>query len=249
MGLKIGKWEPGKSASNLFKNPVKEVKNALIDNNAYVRNARFLYGMAAGKAPKAPEAGEDPNVTALRNRLFGESEQFNQDLPGMKERAGNLIQAEGDQALQSGLRGTQQNFNRRGLLYSGMRQGAEQGVRGKVASEISSQRAQSNMDLDKLGTAKAAKAASVGLQSYQNQVQREADIAGINLQNQVARAQAMQQLGQIGGYIAGSMYSRQPGAAQPQSGGINSAYTPNFSNDYRNGNLRADSDYSQGVGF
>lgn len=203
----------------------------------YVGDAYF------GSGPKPPSGGEDPNVTALRNKLFGEAQDFEKSLPGLQSQAGNQIEAEGDMALQSGLKGTKQNFNRRGLLYSGLREAGEQSVRGKVASTMAGQKAEANQDLRKMATAKATKAAQVGLQGYQDSVNREAEIAGISLKNQVARAQAMQQLGQTGGYIAGSMYgNRQPGTST-YSSGINSSYTPNFSNDYRSGNLRADTDY------
>lgn len=179
------------------------------------------------KGPTAPAAGEDPNVSALRNRLYGSAQEFEQGLPGMMKSASDQIQREGDLASEKGVRGTRQNFNRRGLLYSGLREGGEQDVRGRVASTMSSQKAQSNQELGKLAVAKYQTAAQAGLQGYQDAVNREAEIAGINLQNQVARAQVMQQLGQATGQGLGNYY-----------GGRNNR---NLSQEFKDGNLAADS--------
>lgn len=221
MGFKIktptvAGWNPGKTVSGIFNNPGKELKNSATNTFGFISP---LMALMNSKGPKPPDAGEDPQVTALRKRLFGEAQQFEKDLPGLQKQAGNQIEAEGDMALRSGIKGTRENFNRRGLLYSGLRQAGEQDVRGRVASTMAGQRAQANQDLSKLAMAKATKAAQVGLQGYQDAVNREAEIAGVNLQNQVARAQMMQQLGQIGGYAAGSYFgSRMPAT---QSNGLN----------------------------
>lgn len=189
-------------------------------------NFQSSFGLG-GKNPTPPGGGEDPTVSALRGRLFGEAQDFEKNLSGYQQQASDQIGKEGDLALQSGLKGTRQNFNRRGLLYSGLREGGEQDVRGKVASGMAGQKAQSNQDLNKMAQAKWAKAGQVGLQGYQDAVNREAEIAGINLQNQVARAQAMQQLGQVGGYAAGSMYAnRDVSAPNTGAAGYSSSYNP-----------------------
>lgn len=239
MGFKLPKI---KSPINIRKIVGKDLANVADPFNMSkdLGNASLLYQMGHENGPAKPQAGEDPNVTALRNKLFGEAVDFDKSLGGLKTQAGNQIQSEGDLALQSGVKHNNQDFNRRGLLYSGLREAGETGVRGRVASTMATQRAQSNQDLTKMGTAKYTKAAQVGLQGYQDAVNREAEIEGVNLQNQVARAQAMQQLGQTAGYGIGAYYgSRQT----PASNGINSNYTPNMSNEFRNGNLRADTDY------
>lgn len=216
MGIKIGKWNPVSTVSNIFKTPGRELQNWITNYaGATTLGQGQKYLPWNNKAPKAPGAGEDPQVSALRNRLYGEASDFERDLPGFQSRASEQIGREGEQALKSGLKGTRENFNRRGLLYSGLREGGEQDVRGRVASTMAGQKAQSNKELTDLAKSKWQTAANVGLQSYQDSVNREAEIAGINLQNQVARAQMMQALGQTGGYIAGSMYgNRQPQTQQ-----------------------------------
>lgn len=182
-----------------------------------------------GKKPDAPNAGEDPNVTALRGRLFGEAQDYEKNLEGYKTAAGRQIEGEGNLALQSGLKDTKQNFNRRGLLYSGLREAGEQDVKGRVASTMASQKAQSNKELTDLAGAKYNKAAQVGLQGYQQAVEREAQIESIKLQSSVSRAQTMQQLGQVGGYAAGAYYgSQSPSTSTPNTGtgGYSSSHNP-----------------------
>ncbi len=213
-----------KTIKSIAKNPLGELKRAAITNNPLIAQASALQRSVLGEDPKAPSPGEDPQVAALRDRLFGEAQEFDKGLSGTQAQASNQIEKEGNLALQSGLKGTKQNFNRRGLLYSGLREAGEQDVRGRVASGMAQQKAQSNKELTDLARAKWQKVAQVGLQGYQDSVNREAEISGINLQNQVARAQMMQALGQTGGQIAGSYYGSQ-----------------NNSQQFRNGNLAADS--------
>lgn len=193
-----------------------------------LRNASVFHSLFnnGAKGPAAPSAGEDPNVTALRGKLFGEAVDFDNSLGGLKEQAGNQIQNEGNLALESGLKHNNQDFNRRGLLYSGLREAGETGVKGRVASTMANQRSQSNQDLGKMATAKYTKAAQVGLQGYQDAVNREAEIEGINLQNQVARAQAMQQLGNTAGYAAGAYYGSRGTPSSPSTGGYSTSTTP-----------------------
>lgn len=217
MGLKIGKWDPGKSISNTFKNPVDEFKRGAFTNNPLFAQAGALQRSILGKEPKAPGAGEDPNVTALRGRLFGEAQDFEKGLGGMQKSASDQIGKEGDMALEKGLTGNRRNYNRRGLLFSGLREGGDQDVRGRVASTMAGQKAQSNKELSDMAKSKWNTVAQVGLQGYQDSVNREAEIAGISLQNQVARAQSMQQLGQTGGQLAGTFYNRQPQQQTPGS--------------------------------
>lgn len=220
-------WNPIKSVQHLVSNPGKELGNTAKNyTSALSYGLPNLYSSLTGKKSKPPVQGEDPNVTALRNKLFGEAQDFNSSLGGLKEKAGNQIQNEGELALESGVKHNNQDFNRRGLLYSGLRQAGETGVRGRVASTMASQRSQSNQDLDKLAVAKSTKAAQVGLQGYQDAVNREAEIAGVNLQNQVARAQAMQQLGNTVGYGVGAYYGSRGTPTSPTTGGYSSNTTP-----------------------
>lgn len=233
MGIKIGKWDPVKSAGNAFglggvSGIGKEIKNFGFSNNPLFSQAGALQRSILGKEPKAPGSGEDPNVAALRGRLFGEAQDFEKGLGGMQKSASDQIGKEGDMALEKGLTGNRRNYNRRGLLFSGLREGGDQDVRGRVASTMAGQKAQSNKELSDMAKSKWNTVAQVGLQGYQDSVNREAEIAGISLQNQVARAQSMQQLGQVGGQATGYFYGGGGQQSTPNTGtgGYSSSYTP-----------------------
>jgi hypothetical protein len=160
-----------------------------------------------GKIP-APQTGEDPQVTALRNKLYGEAKQFREGLPGLQANASSQIEREGNQAVATAVKGTRQGYNSRGLLYSGMREGAELGAKSRIASTMAEQRTQSNKSLQDLAAAKENTAMQVGMQGYQQALQRQDQIEQINLQNSIARTQALQQLSQVAGYAAGSIYGK-----------------------------------------
>lgn len=216
-------WNIKKTIKNIVKQPGKELANVGKNAVGAIGAGPIAYQLGAigkqiiGDKPNAPSAGEDPTVSALRNRLFGEATDFEKNLGGYEKAASNQIEREGNQALKSGIKNTRQNYNSRGLLYSGLREGGEQSVRGSVASAMAGQKAQSNADLNKMAQAKYQTAAQAGLQSYQQAVQREAEIEGVKLQNQVARAQVYQQLGQGAGYAAGAYF----GGRGTQSNGLN----------------------------
>lgn len=237
-GIKVplpngNKWDINKTAEGIVHTPGKELGN-------FATNWSLgLYG----KGPKDfQNPGEDPNVTALRDRLFGAAQDFEKDLPGLRQSQYGQIEKEGAQALEQGLKGTRQNFNRRGLLYSGLREAGEQSARGRVASEMANQKVQVNQDLGKQAQAKYQAAAQAGLQGYQDAVNREAEIAGISLQNQVARAQLMQQLGATTGQIGALGYGasqRDRYSGQQYTGSWSDG--PALGSEFRNGNLAADS--------
>lgn len=167
-----------------------------------------LYAMSQKKPEDMQLPGESPEQTALRKRLYGEAADFRSNLGEMQGEQRNNITRGANQALESGEKGVRTSMNQRGMLYSGMREAGEQGVRANVASTMAKQTMQSNKELEDLANKKEQVAASVGLDSYRESVQRESEIAAQNMANQVARAQAMQQLGQNAGYAMGAYSQR-----------------------------------------
>lgn len=199
MGLKIKLKAPkikldNKSLSNIGKNVAGMVSP--------------LYAYMNKKPEDMQLPGESAEQTALRKRLYGEAADFRSNLGDMQGEQRNNITRGANQALESGEKGVRTSMNQRGMLYSGMREAGEQGVRANVASTMAKQTMQSNKELEDLANKKEQVAASVGLDSYRESVQREGEIAAQNMANQVARAQAMQQLGQSAGYAAGAYSGR-----------------------------------------
>lgn len=130
--------------------------------------------------------------------------------PGqLKAEEGNIGQT-AQAALNSGVRHTRENFNSRGLLYSGLREGGEQQVKGDVASEYASGIAGAERGSKNSTEAAKAAYAAVGLASEQHSLDMANHAFDTANANNIARLQAMQQLGQgvgsAAGTVAGSYY-------------------------------------------
>lgn len=174
---------------------------------------------------------EDPKLTALRSQMSGEAQKFRKDLPGLVEGEKRGLESTANQALERGTKQTRQNYNRRGLLYSGLRQGAEQTVKGNVASTLARQIADVNKQYQDLASSKENVAANVGLQGYGEALQRANQLYDSQQANSVARNQALQQFGSGIGYLAGSAYGSRPTADQTYGTPTQSTayYNPNSS--------------------
>lgn len=98
-------------------------------------------------------------------------------------------------ALGQGVDAARNNFNRRGLLYSGARQGAEQSVRSNVAGALSSSLSGTEREATNAIQSSKEAYAAVGAQNEAERVQLAKEAFITASANSIARAQAMQQLG------------------------------------------------------
>ncbi len=191
-------------------------------NDQDVRQAQKYQNMISN-----PNEGSDYNADnanlqmyrsriGLKNSLAERIANGNMELQGDKDE----ITRSTNQALDEGTRNTRQNYNQRGLLYSGMREGGEQAVRGAVAGQYASGMAGAERDVgNEVQGAKAAYGA-VDLASQQEQLKMANSAFDTAHANNIARLQAMQQLGQGVGYGAGVVaggYNQQP-AQSPTAG-------------------------------
>jgi hypothetical protein len=147
-----------------------------------------------------------------------------ESMPGQFQEETDLLKGEANRALESGLSNTRKNFNKRGLLYSGLREGGEQSVKGGVASSLASGMAGATRDYQNLLDQRKQALASLGLQTQAQQLEAANQAFEMTQRNNVARAQAFQQLGQGVGYgagmWAGGAFSREP--STPSTGGYSS---------------------------
>lgn len=120
--------------------------------------------------------------------------------------AQNNVRANANAALDSGVKNTRNNYNSRGLLYSGMRQGGEQQVRGAVAGQEANDLANQNREYSDLLNKEKQAYSSVDLDTQQQNLSLANDAFNTVNQNNIARAQAYQQLGQGVGYAGGLLY-------------------------------------------
>lgn len=151
------------------------------------------------------------NMSAQRQAL----QNSRKELPQMLQDEKGILKQEADAALESGIRKTRQNYNQRGMLYSGLREGGEQTVKGRVASALAEQTAGANRDSSLRAEAQRAQEASIGLQTARENQLRAEQIFDQSMRNQVARRQALQALGEGVGYAASSIYSSSGRTSSP----------------------------------
>lgn len=89
----------------------------------------------------------DERVGQLNDEQRSEAGRFRNDLPGLKEQQFNLARDQAAQGLKGQTRDIRQGASSRGLLYSGLRQGAENAAQGSASSGLSAQREAINRKL------------------------------------------------------------------------------------------------------
>lgn len=116
------------------------------------------------------------------------------------------IYGEATRALGQGLKKTTENYNSRGLLYSGLREGGEQKVRAGVGAKLSSDIAGTNREMANVA-AKAKQAyAAIGQANQQQMIDLANQTFETASRNNVARLQAYQQFGGGIGAMAGTIF-------------------------------------------
>ncbi len=151
---------------------------------------------------------------SLAEQISGSDDMVKQEQDLEKMTAG--------QAVGQGIKTTRQNYNSRGLLYSGMREGGEQNIRQAGSAQLASTMAASAREGANAKSAAENAYASVDLANQQEMLQRSNEAFDTANQNSIARRQAMQQLGAgVGaavGSLAGSAAPSGPTYNNPASG-------------------------------
>lgn len=198
-----GKWDVGTKGtfydySNDSDSDVRELQR--IQNETSAARAGLDRGVDYAKNQAIIDSLK--SRIALKNQL-GSSIRGNADMEGRAEEG---IRNNANAALDSGVKGTRQNYNSRGLLYSGMRQGSEQSVRGSVAAKMGSDLASTKREYANLAEQQKAAYASIGLAQQKEKVDAANQAFDTVSRNQIAKLQAYQQLGSGVGRAVGYMY-------------------------------------------
>jgi len=130
-----------------------------------------------------------------------------EDMPGSYTDETNLLKQEANTALGEGVSNTRKNYNNRGMLYSGLRESGENSVKSNVASSLAKGMAGTTRDYQQTLDKRKQALASIGLQQQQQALEQASQAFEMTTRNNVARAQAMQQLGEGVGRAYGS-YAR-----------------------------------------
>lgn len=165
-----------------------------------------LSGMDALRGPRKAFSKED--FEKERNKAIGgslrkEASDFQGQMGQLAGQQSAMLKDNITKSLDEGLDQTRKNYSARGLLYSGLRQGAEGNQRAQAASQYSQGVKGINNELRDQLNARKDLAASWGLQNYSQALQNSKELSNVQMQNAIARRQAASQLGQGLGYAAG----------------------------------------------
>jgi uncharacterized phage infection (PIP) family protein YhgE len=188
--------------------------NALFDDpDSDVRNASSAYweAMHPNGGTSTPEKlaaynmyrGRIMQKNALSEQIAGADDMLNQTQSGLRAGA--------NEAMKSGLKNTEQNFNRRGLLYSGARESGEGQVRGAVASQLASGMVGANRESKNAVQAAKTAYGAIDLAGAQQHIDMANNAFDTAKANNIARLQAMQQLGKGVGEAAGTYFGSRSG--------------------------------------
>ncbi len=182
------------------------------DSDADVREAQRITNERsaanAGLDPGFNSAENNANLTAVMARIglknsLGQAIGGNAELEG---RAEDSIKGTANQAMHEGLHKTRENFNNRGLLYSGMREGGEGQVKANVAGEMAGDLSSNKREFSNLQDQQKAAYASIGLAQQKEKVDLANQTFDTVSRNNVAKLQAYQELAGGVGKAAG-MYA------------------------------------------
>jgi len=205
----------------------------------------LIYGAATGtgafaknqSGPQAPDAMADARtryidaLQAQSDKIQANAAQFEKDLPGMRSR---MIGAAGDverKGANENIQAVRKGASRRGLLYSGLRQGAEAGAVGQANSNIANKTTAINEDLARRQAELQDAAATSGL----NVLGAKAGIAGQNFSSAMDKSaqrskglsSLMSGVGSVGGSALGGMGGGQQQQQGQQMQGQQMAAQPN----------------------
>lgn len=200
---------PGKSGGSLDDWLFDQAGSNANDYDSY---SKWLKGYWPGRTMKKG-AFESARIRRVGNQLGDEAKDFESNIDNYANDQYGLLKREVTDNLDKGLEQTRKNYSSRGLLYSGLRQGAEADKRGEAAGLLAQGRASINTDLSQMAQSKKQIAAQVGLAGYQQALDSAHELSNMQMQNALARRKNAASLGQGLGYAIGSFAPQ--GGSQP----------------------------------
>lgn len=204
--LTNGQWDDSKFTNAFGTIDINDPNNDTVKTYDRLQND-WLYQGTGASADAARAGSRITPQMLMQNQMDREASSYEANLDQTKAKSANLLTAQADQTLNQGLHNVRSDANKRGLLYSNIRSGNEADLRGRVSSLLARQISESNADFDNSANARKYSAAEAKLNSASAALERQAQVDAIRQQNDVSRAQQMQQLASIAGYAAGSLMS------------------------------------------
>src|SRR5271165_4240856 len=126
-------------------------------------------GGPSAPPPQVPQL--DPNIQTLSDQQLKTAQQYQTNAAGLMQEQGNMAQDQNAQALSGQTKNITNNANSRGLLYSGIKQGAVASAQGNSAANTSAQQAGINQNVTNQANTLNAQAlqSQMGVQNLVNQ--------------------------------------------------------------------------------
>lgn len=142
-----------------------------------------------------------------QQKLSGEAQAFRDKLPQYKDEAFRVQEDSAKQGLAGDLAGVRKAANSRGLLYSGLRDGAEAGTLGDFYANQSAEKAKINQSAEDVARGMEEKAIGMGMENQQQQQAAQDRIYDMALQaragKQAGQGGIMGAVGKLGGGLLG----------------------------------------------
>lgn len=147
-----------------------------------------------GYVPYDPQQTAAINAQNMVNNQNYATDQFMSNLPQYQNNLNNQTIDKGAQTYNSQKQAIDTSANKRGLLYSGLKQGAEQGAANSAANQTQTGIANNNQTIQNYATGVGNQTVQSNMANYQGDVNAMFNNANMNTQQQ---AQNNQQSGQM----------------------------------------------------
>ena len=169
--------------------------------------SRIGLGGDQGQSTAAPEA-VDPKLKEIRDKQIAEAKKFRSNLPGYKQKLGDQAETSSRRKLAETLSDVKSSFNRRGLLYSGIRQSGEVGAQADASNQLAQEKAQINDSLNQTADEYEAAALKSGLAVNDMEADYQSQLYSRALASMMSRNQGISSLLGAGGAVAGASIAK-----------------------------------------
>lgn len=149
------------------------------------------------------------NATAA-NQMATQASSYRSKLPEQQEKLYSSVAGQARRSLAEQLGGVRSGYNRRGLLYSGLRQGAEADLRGQTAAGLAQARQSINDQTEKQARTMEENVGRAATGSQLESLAQEDMIMQQAMQNVMSRLQMWSGIGQAAGTLGGQALAKKP---------------------------------------
>lgn len=203
--------------------PVREGVDAVRrgDGGGFIRSVFDPAGLTAKSGNAAvPAPIQTPEQDAafkyeqdkkdLSGKLIENAKDFRGQLPGYEQTLYNQIEGQTKSAIAKKQQEIKRQANRRGLLYSGLRQGSQASAAAEIASKGASQKAKVAPELEALAESMDAMAAKTAQANFQGDLALTRQTYDRALSDARARIEQLGQIGETAGVVGGYFGSKNP---------------------------------------